>query len=83
MATLCVENLPDDLYESIRKRARSNRRSISADVLTILEREFPSAEELEKRREFVRWVQELHAKPDTSNRKFPSTEEMQREDRER
>jgi peptidyl-prolyl cis-trans isomerase D len=41
------------------------------------------AEELEKRREFVRWVQELHAKPDTSDRKFPSTEEMQREDRSR
>ena len=37
MATLYVENVPDDLYEALRKRARGQRRSIAAEVLQLLE----------------------------------------------
>jgi plasmid stability protein len=33
MATLYVENVPDDLYEALRNRARSQRRSIAAEVI--------------------------------------------------
>ena len=38
MAILHVRNVPDDLMERIRQRARENRRSLSAEVVTILER---------------------------------------------
>ena len=37
MATLYVENVPDELYEALRKRARRNRKSIAAEVLELLE----------------------------------------------
>ena len=38
MAILHVRNVPDELYERIKKRARSTRRSLSAEVLALLER---------------------------------------------
>ncbi len=37
MATLYVENVPDELYEALRKCARNQRRSIAAEVLELLE----------------------------------------------
>lgn len=37
MATLYVENVPDDLYRALRKRAKSQRRSLAAEVLVLLE----------------------------------------------
>ena len=37
MATLHVRNLPDDLYERLRQRAREERRSISAVVIGLLD----------------------------------------------
>lgn len=38
MAILHVRGVPDELYERIRKRARTANRSISAEVLWLLER---------------------------------------------
>lgn len=38
MPILHVRNVPDDLYERIRQQAQDHRRSISAEVITILER---------------------------------------------
>jgi plasmid stability protein len=38
MATLYVENVPDNLYKALRKRARSQRRSIAAEVIQLLQR---------------------------------------------
>jgi plasmid stability protein len=38
MPILHVRNVPDDLYERIRRQARDHRRSISAEVITMLER---------------------------------------------
>ena len=32
MATLYVENVPDELYEAIRARAKQKRKSIAAEV---------------------------------------------------
>ena len=49
MATLYVENIPEDLYESLRERARANRRSISAETIFPLERALPTAAELRRR----------------------------------
>ena len=39
MAVLNIKNLPDDLYAALRARARAERRSLSQEVVRILERE--------------------------------------------
>jgi plasmid stability protein len=83
MATLYVENLPDELYESLRARARKHRKSIAAEVLTMLEENFPPEQELERRRKVWRDLQRLRAKAPLQPGPFPSAEEMLREDRER
>jgi plasmid stability protein len=83
MPTLYVENIPDDLYKALRKRARENRKSIAAEVISLLERNVPTAKELQSRREFYKRMAELHARQPESPGPFPTTEEMIREDRER
>lgn len=83
MATLYVENVPDELYEALRGRARQHRKSIAAEVLSLLEENIPTAQELKSRQEFLRRLSRLRSsKPRTAGR-FLSTEEMQREDRSR
>jgi len=84
MPTLYVENIPDELYEALRERARQHRKSMAAEILQLLEENISTAAELERRRQFLKKVEQLHAggaKP--SPQKFPSVEEMVREDRER
>ena len=83
MATLYVENVPDDLYEALRSRAKARRRSIAAEVLSLLEENIPTAQELKSRHEWVRKLARLRKQEAGSGRSFPSTEEMIREDRER
>jgi plasmid stability protein len=82
MATLYVENIPDDLYEALRERARAGRRSIAAEVLALLEQNIPTEKELRSRREIVQKLIDLRSRKQPKKR-FPSTEEMQREDRAR
>ncbi len=36
MATLNIKDLPEDLYQKLRERARRQRRSLSQEVITIL-----------------------------------------------
>jgi plasmid stability protein len=83
MATLYVENVPDDLYEALRSQAKARRRSIAAEVLALLEENVPTAQELESRHEWVRKITRLRKQQEASARTFPSAEEMIREDRER
>jgi plasmid stability protein len=83
MATLYVENVPDEIYKALRKRAKANRKSIAAEVIALLERNVPTAEELKRRREFYDRLAELRAAAPESPGPFPSAEEMIREDRER
>ncbi len=83
MATLYVENVPDELYEALRGLARQHRKSIAAEVLTLLEENVPTARELRARRAFLRRLQRLRSRTPPSPGPFPSTEEMQREDRSR
>lgn len=49
MATLTVENVPDDLYERLQDRARRHRRAVDREVIDCLEKAlmppFRSAEE--------------------------------------
>ena len=81
MATLYVQNVPDDLYEALRRQAQRNRKSITAEVVSLLELNVPTAEELKSRREFLRQARRLQARQGSAAGPFPSSEAMQREDR--
>ncbi len=83
MPTLSVRNVPQDLYEALRGRARANHRSIAAEVLTLPEENVPTAQALKARHEWVRKLARLRKQQKGSGSAFPSTDEMIREDRER
>jgi plasmid stability protein len=83
MPALYVENVPQDLYQALRKRALENRKSIAAEVISLLEHNVPTAKELRGRREFYRRMAELRAHQPESPGPFPTAEEMIREDRDR
>jgi plasmid stability protein len=82
MATLYAENIPDDRYEALRKRAKTNRRSVAAEILAILEEQVPTEKELKAWKESVRRLERLTF-TSTSDAPMPSSLEMIREDRER
>lgn len=83
MATLYVENVPEDLYTALRKRAKENRKSIAAEVLALLEENVPTDSELKRRRKVFDDLRKLWAATPPTPGPFPSTEQMVREDRER
>lgn len=83
MATLHVKNIPRDLYAALRRRAKSNQRSIAAEVRALLKENVPTAREMKARHEFVRNILRLRAKQPKASGPFQSAEEMIREDRER
>jgi plasmid stability protein len=81
MATLYVENVPDELYEALRERARLHRKSITAEVLSLLADNVVTSAERKSRQEFLRQVQRLRAQRPRAGGGSPSSEELQREDR--
>ena len=83
MATLYVENVPDDIYKALRKRAKANRKSIAAEVISLLSQHVPTEAELKRRRKAFDELAKLRARPPLGPGPFPSAEEMIREDRER
>jgi len=83
MATLYVENVPDDVYKALRKRARENRTSMAVEVIALLKQFIPTEEELKRRRKAFDELAKLRAMPPLTPGPFPSAEEMIREDRER
>jgi len=83
MATLYVENVPDDIYKALRKRARQNRGSIASEVIALLKQFVPTEAELRRRRNFFDRMAEFRAKPPLTQGPFPAVEDMIREDRER
>lgn len=83
MATLYVENVPDDLYEALRRQAAEHRKSIAAETLSLLADSIPTAQELKSRKNFFRQAKRLNSKKPASGGPFASTEEMQREGRTR
>lgn len=83
MPTLYVENIPDELYEALRNRAKEHRKSIAAEVLTLLQENIPTAAELSQRQQFLKQVERLRSRKPPSSGPFSSAEEMQREDRQR
>lgn len=62
MASITIKNIPDELYEELKARAATNRRSINNEVIMIIERAFrshkPSPEEVLER---TRQLRELTA----------------------
>jgi len=83
MATLYVENVPKELYAALRRRARAHRKSIAAEVLSLLEESVPTEQELRVRQKLWRRARRLRGRTPLSAGPFPSTEEMQRADRQR
>jgi antitoxin FitA len=83
MATLYVENVPKELYEALRARARKNRRSMAAELVSLLEQAVPTAKELKRREQLLQQVLRLHNRASSGAGPFPTTEQMVREDRER
>ncbi len=83
MATLYVENIPDDLYSALRARARRNRKSIAAEVLSLLEQNIPTATELRRRQKLVKQLTRIRSAPSPNPGPLASSETMIREDRER
>jgi plasmid stability protein len=81
MATLYVENVPQDLYEALRERARSRRRSIATEVLALLEANVPTEKELKARQQFFHRIRQMQSRRPPKKKMFPATEEMLREDR--
>jgi antitoxin FitA len=81
MATLYVENVPDELYKALRKRAKGNRRSIAAEVITLLEEQVPTGPELQRRRDLVKRLERLRSITLPGPGPFQTSEEMVREDR--
>lgn len=52
MATITIKNIPDDLYEELKQRAATNRRSINNELIVLIENAFrsyrPSPEEFQE-----------------------------------
>jgi Arc-like DNA binding domain len=79
MATLYVENVPDDRYEALRERAKRNGRSISAEIIELLQQSVPTKADLQRRHEFYKTVLEFQKKKPLTPGPHPSAEEMIRE----
>jgi hypothetical protein len=52
MPTLYVENVPEELYEPLRARAQARRKSISAEVIELIQQNVPTDAELARRKQF-------------------------------
>jgi plasmid stability protein len=53
MATLYLRNVPDELYEGLRRWAKRRHRTIAAEVLILLEENISTAKQLKARRNLL------------------------------
>ena len=83
MATLYVQNVPDELYEALRKQAQQHGKSIAAEVVSLLQETVTTPSELKAREELLRAALRIRSRRPPAKGPFPSAEEMIREDRER
>jgi plasmid stability protein len=85
MATLYVRDMPNDLYEQLRKRAAEEGRSISQEAVRLLRRALVTARPTPDP-EFQAWldrVREQRERWAREGRKFPDSTTLIREDRDR
>ena len=78
MAILHVRNVPDDLYERLKKRAAAERRSVSAEVISMLERQLPAKRPLAEVLAEIDRINQLYPLPPN----MPDVTELLREDHE-
>jgi plasmid stability protein len=86
MPTLYVENVPKELYQALRRRAREHRKSMAAEVISLLEQNIPTVEQLRRRREAYNQLAALRSTPQTADSGetgWQTAEDMVREDRDR
>jgi plasmid stability protein len=81
MPVLYVENVPEEIYAALKSRAREHRKSISAEVITLLAENIPTEADLAKRQAFAARVGQLRST--SASGIFPTVEEMLRDDRNR
>jgi len=62
MATLTIKNIPMEVYERLKRRAKANRRSINQEVIAVIERalEMPPVD-VDSTLERTRKIRELTA----------------------
>ena len=82
MATLYVENVPDNLYQALREQAKRNRTSIAAEVTSLLKENVVTAQQRKDRQLWVKRLEKLHASLRGRGITIPA-EQLIREDRER
>jgi plasmid stability protein len=80
MNTLHVRSVPDDLYNRLQKLAQVRNRSLSAQVITMLEQAIESEERRKKQAKALTSIQRRRFK---APRNAPSTLALLREDRTR
>jgi plasmid stability protein len=88
MATLHVQNVPDDLYKRLQQLAASQHRSISTQVITLLEQALPLQipQPQENRRQDVpEMLDEIRRRREQrpANIEWPDSTALIREDRDR
>jgi plasmid stability protein len=82
MATLYVENIPDDLYQALRDQAKRNRTSIAAEVTNVLKENVVTARQRKARQLWVKRLEKLHSSL-RGHGINSSAEQLLREDRDR
>jgi len=63
MVTITVKNIPEELYERIKLRAKANRRSVNSEIISIFEQAIPNRTPMDVKEvlERARKVRELTA----------------------
>lgn len=78
MNTLHVRSVPDDLYQRLQTLANAKNRSLSAQVITLLEQ---AVEEEERRRNQIKVLTSIRHRRFKAPKNSPSTLDLLREDR--
>lgn len=78
MATVTIKNLPDDLYELIKKNAASNYRSINGEIIFRLERSLKHKEEADKLLQRIEKFQKTMQVPELTQDFLKKTKEAGR-----
>ncbi len=82
MPILHVRNVPEDLYEQVRRRAAAERRSLSAEVIRLLEGALAQAEPAGSQAEILAEIRRRRSfRPADAG--APDSTTLLREDRER
>jgi antitoxin FitA len=63
VVTITVKNIPEEIYEKIKLRAKANRRSVNSEIISIFEQAVPNRTPMDVKEilERVRKVRELTA----------------------